>query len=287
MTSKAASFSPPETNHNATSVALARRSPVTRPHLREALSLLLEAHEYAAELGQDPWSFAVELEVLRAAKLSNSDIRWLCTVGYVDHAYETTEVDDDARSFRQTGAPVFVERTCFLATASGIAIARDLCGGVAHPVIPFPDPPRGESRRVEEATSQPKWDDQRRQIRVGDHVVKEFKLPAPNQETILTAFEEEGWPPRIDDPLPPVSDLDPRRRLHDTIQALNRKQRQDLLRFMGDGSGEGIRWELRTAQAPSRATETGSLLPRRAAGEATRAALTASHHQTSHTANLG
>jgi hypothetical protein len=35
-------------------------------------------------------------------------------------------------------------------------------------------------------------------------VVKEFKLPAPNQETILTAFQEEGWPPRIDDPLPPV-----------------------------------------------------------------------------------
>jgi hypothetical protein len=32
--------------------------------------------------------------------------------------------------------------------------------------------------------------------------------------------------------------------LHDTIKALNRKQKVCLVRFMGDGSGEGIRWEL-------------------------------------------
>jgi hypothetical protein len=83
---------------------------------------------------------------------------------------------------------------------------------------------------------------------VGVEIVKEFKLPSPNQETVLMAFEEEGWPPRIDDPLSPLPQLDPRRRLHDTIKALNRKQKQDLIRFMGDGSGEGIRWEL-TAKA--------------------------------------
>ena len=142
-------------------------------------------------------------------------------------------------AFAPRAHSLFVERTCFVATAIGVAVARDLCGKAAHPVIPFPAPPRPESRRIDEASYQPKWDRERRQIRVGEHIVKEFKLPAPNQETILTAFEEEGWPPRIDDPLPPVPDLDPRRRLHDTIQALNRKQRQDLLRFMGDGSGEG------------------------------------------------
>ncbi len=89
----------------------------------------------------------------------------------------------------------------------------------------------------------PKWDQQRRQLRVGAQIVKEFKLPSPNQETVLTAFEEEAWPPRIDDPLPPLPNLDPRRRLHDTIKALNRKQKHDLVRFRGDGSGEGIRWE--------------------------------------------
>jgi hypothetical protein len=95
----------------------------------------------------------------------------------------------------------------------------------------------------EETSCRPRWDHQRRQLRLGPEIVKEFKLPSPNQETVLMAFEEEGWPPRIDDPLPPQPQLDPRRRLHDTIKALNRKQRQGLIRFRGDGSGEGIRWE--------------------------------------------
>jgi hypothetical protein len=79
---------------------------------------------------------------------------------------------------------------------------------------------------------------------VGELVVKRFKAPAANQETILAAFEEEEWPPRIDDPLPPSPDLEPKRRLHDTINSLNRNQKKQLLRFFGDGSGMGIRWEL-------------------------------------------
>jgi hypothetical protein len=135
-----------------------------------------------------------------------------------------------------------------------VAVAQELCGG--DPVIAL------EKSRVascfvgdgDDATQRPKWDQQRRQLRVGAGVVKEFKLPSPNQETVLMAFEEEGWPPRIDDPLSPLPHLDPRRRLHDTIKALNRKQKRDLIRFMGDGSGEGIRWELTdkgSARGPS------------------------------------
>ena len=58
------------------------------------------------------------------------------------------------------------------------------------------------------------------------------------------AFEEEDWPVRIDDPLPPRSGLDPKRRLHDSIKSLNRHQKSRVLRFCGDGSGEGVRWEL-------------------------------------------
>jgi hypothetical protein len=64
------------------------------------------------------------------------------------------------------------------------------------------------------------------------------------QEAILIAFEEERWPPRIDDPLPGSPDLLPKRRLHDTIKSLNRNQKNRLVRFMGDGTGEGVRWEL-------------------------------------------
>jgi hypothetical protein len=90
----------------------------------------------------------------------------------------------------------------------------------------------------------PTWDASRQELRVGNVVVKQFKVPAPNQEVILAAFEEEQWPPRIDDPLPPVPSLDSKRRLHETITSLNRNQKHSLISFHGDGSGQGIRWEL-------------------------------------------
>jgi hypothetical protein len=84
----------------------------------------------------------------------------------------------------------------------------------------------------------------RRELRIGDAIVKKFKCRAANQEAILNAFEEDQWPPRIDDPLPQVTDLDPKRRLADTIKCLNRKQGNAILKFGGDGTGEGVVWRL-------------------------------------------
>ena len=48
---------------------------------------------------------------------------------------------------------------------------------------------------------------------------------------------------RIDDPLPPQAEQDSKRRLSDTIKCLNNKQINELIRFHGDGTGEGITWE--------------------------------------------
>ena len=154
------------------------------------------------------------------------------------------------------------DATCFVLSRSGVAIAREACS--ADPIRELASPQISICGVVapEELPSRPKWDQQRRQLRVGPEIVKEFKLPSPNQEAILMAFEEEGWPPRIDDPLAPQPQLDPRRRLHDTIKALNRKQRNCLMRFMGDGSGEGIRWELcahkSREESPSMASDDGA-----------------------------
>lgn len=234
-----------------TSATCASRRASIRPHLRAALNLLLEAHEYAIDLDQDAWELAVELEVLRSANLTNSDLRWLSAVGMVEHAVEITRPSDCSRQFRRTNLVNVHEPTCVILTASGVAAVREFCAG--HPSLAHER--TAASCRVinaEEVILQPKWDDQRRQLRVAAEVVKEFKLPSPNQETVLMAFEEEGWPPRIDDPLPPLAQLDPRRRLHDTIKALNRKQKRALLRFMGDGSGEGIRWEFIAAEREPR-----------------------------------
>ena len=90
----------------------------------------------------------------------------------------------------------------------------------------------------------PVWDPARRILRVGNVVVKHFRVPAPSQEVIISAFADEGWAPRVDDPLPPEVDSEPIRRLQSAIMCLNRNQLRRLLRFRGDGTGTGVIWEL-------------------------------------------
>jgi hypothetical protein len=96
----------------------------------------------------------------------------------------------------------------------------------------------------------PEWDKTLRELSVGKVLIKRFKVPSPNQELILDAFQEEGWPVCIDDPLPPVPELDSKQRLHDTIDRLNRSQINRRLRFRGNGNGRGIRWEWIADKAP-------------------------------------
>jgi hypothetical protein len=80
-------------------------------------------------------------------------------------------------------------------------------------------------------------------LRVGRQIVKQYRLPSPNQESVLSAFEEEGWPQRIDDPLRHKDEQDPKYRLKFTIHRLNDHQRRRLIRFSGDGTAEGVCWE--------------------------------------------
>jgi hypothetical protein len=210
-----------------------RRGPALPPgsaaRLIAALSWLKQGYDYANDLGLDGWSFAVEIHVLRAEGLTDNDLRWLVCKGLVEHAGEVTALGDDARSFRETGRLRFCRKTCFVLTGAGAAL--DLA----------------DSARIDD---RPRWDVDRQELRLGGLIVKQYKVPAPNQETILAAFEEEGWPDRIDDPIPPVLDSAPKRRLHDTINSLNRSQKQPLLRFLGDGSGQGVRWEPTSAIRP-------------------------------------
>ena len=94
--------------------------------------------------------------------------------------------------------------------------------------------------------ARPHWDRFRHELRLGRTIVKRFRRPAPNQELILAAFEEQDWPERIDDPLPGSRDVDPRQRLHETIKSLNQCVASAALQFGGDGTGLGVRWRLRT-----------------------------------------
>jgi hypothetical protein len=215
------------------------------------LLLLLEAYEYAAELNRDVWDFAVESASLRAAGMTKNSFRWLVCKGYVEHACERTRLGEDGRRFHSNGELVFPKRTCFVLTPAGEAVAQIVAqeeraaaqrNGQARRHAP--GYANGSNGNGVLRPRLPAWDRDRHEFRFEGRLVKAFKLPSPNQETVLMAFEEEGWPPRIDDPLPPAPAIDPKRRLHDTIKSLNRKQRHRLVRFMGDGTGEGIRWEV-------------------------------------------
>jgi hypothetical protein len=100
-------------------------------------------------------------------------------------------------------------------------------------------------RRVADAKRVvPQWDAIRRELVVGGQIVRRFRVPAPNQVAILAAFQEEGWPHGILDPLRGNGDQDAKRRLNDTVKALNRRRLARIIHFSGDGTGEGVTWEL-------------------------------------------
>jgi hypothetical protein len=212
---------------------------------------LLEAHDFARDAGCNTWDFALGIDELQVAGLLSSDFRWLICKGLIEHASETAPGDGACRRFRKGHRLRFRKDSCFVLTIDGVAFVTWMLhhgqrDGSRRPSwANLRERGGGRSRMPSEPPllpAVPVWDRDRQELRLGDVVVKQFKVPAANQERILAAFEEEGWPIRIDDPLPPVFDQDPKARLHDTIVSLNRNQKHPLLRFYGDGTGQGVRW---------------------------------------------
>ena len=217
------------------------------PGMCRALCELSEAYKCAIRFNVSPWDFAVEIGELWAAGVKNIDLRSLICAGYIEHTQEILFNSGKGRQFHVLGGLSFNDRSCFVLTAAGEDFARVACidcgkrvdrDGQEGPVHAPHNPRRSLKERV-----LPHWDCERHELRVLSHVVKRFKSPALNQEIMLMVFEEEGWPPRIDDPLPPQPELDSKRRLHDTIKCLNRHQLNHLIHFRGDGTGEGVVWE--------------------------------------------
>jgi hypothetical protein len=220
-----------------TSPSGAALSAARRARLSVALPLLREAFEDAQELGRDPWQFAVTDRALTAAGLIETDLRWLVAHGYANHAVERSRPDACRRDFRPAGNLVLCDRSCFVLTDSGVALSGGLLPAASSDPVSAPRPAGGGS-----PADRPIWDVSLRELHWRGRLVKRFRSPAVSQEIILAAFQEEGWPQRIDDPLARPSGADPRQRLHDAIRGLNRNQRERLLRFRGDGTGQGIFW---------------------------------------------
>ena len=91
-------------------------------------------------------------------------------------------------------------------------------------------------------TVRPQWNDDTRELGYAGELVKRFSVPADSQEIVLTAFEEQRWAERIDDPLPRKRGISRQLRLRETVRRLNGAHVFDRVRFFADGRGRGIRW---------------------------------------------
>ncbi|HEY4312716.1 MAG TPA: hypothetical protein VGN12_24920 [Pirellulales bacterium] len=218
--------------------------------------MLRRAHTYATSTGADPWFFAIDRDTLEQAGLIEADLRWLIAAGYALHADELTHPTDAQRRFAPAGLARLSRATCFTLTEQGAAALENLLtgpsassksgtsvsqhqqlGDVDSLPCPLPD--------CVQTLPTPRWDGERRELTLGEMIIKSFRVPARNQELLLAAFEEQNWPHGIDDPLVPVPDQDPKERLKAAIRCLNRNQRAKLIRFRGNGNGKRIYWELR------------------------------------------
>jgi hypothetical protein len=183
-----------------------------------ALALLREARELALESGREVWEFAVEIGRLRSVGMTNGLLRRLLVGGHVEHRLETTGKRSRRRRFRRCAALALGATSCFVLTDQGECLPA-----ACSPV------------------EKPRWDADGRQLWYRGLLVKQFRGQTGNQDVILDVFEEEGWPVRIDDPLPGKDGMDPKTRVRNTLTRLNRAQRNQLLRFEADGRG-GILW---------------------------------------------
>jgi hypothetical protein len=91
----------------------------------------------------------------------------------------------------------------------------------------------GEGRR-------PRWIANSGELWFDGELIRSVKHPAQakNIVRILAAFEESGWPPRVDDPITSGGESDTRRR---AIESLNKGLTR--IRFSCAGDGESFGWE--------------------------------------------
>jgi hypothetical protein len=206
---------------------------VTFSDLKPALRAMLRAWHFAHDLGESPWEFAVEIRALRDFGMTDSDLRWLVAKGLAEFAEDSRKPGRGPRRFRRRNRLPFNDRSCFVLTENGSALILER----------FMTKSAGPQPTVERSEQKPIWNSEVRELRFENAVVKRYRVPAPMQELILKVFQEEGWPRRIDDPLPPSTEVSAKDRLQDAIKSLNRNQRPFRIRFGGNGEANGVIWE--------------------------------------------
>lgn len=97
-----------------------------------------------------------------------------------------------------------------------------------------------------------RWNKETCELSVNGEIVRKLRgrKVAKNVALVLDCFEDDGWPQRIDSPF--AADETGTQTCRETIRSLNDGLR--LIRFVADGSGEGIVWKPDPISTTSRAS---------------------------------
>jgi hypothetical protein len=179
---------------------------------------------------------------LRDEEVEDSTLLWLLYQGHFEHLKPVGRTAKRTKGFKVIASLRFDDESAFALTDAGRKFVETFSRG------------KDIDRRAFKQTSKafpfgrlvPRYDTKNRVFSWGVHIIKRFRQPSDCQELLLKAAEELGWPATwMDDPLPPLDQLDSRIRLLNTIKNLNRNQRASLLHFIGDGTGTRFGYELR------------------------------------------
>jgi hypothetical protein len=201
-------------------------SPVSDPRFWPVLMALAEAHDLGLAAGRDVWQFALEIQALGQLGVSYSQMRLLITEGLIEHRLETSRPTDRERKFRRTKNLALLPESRFVISARGLELARS----------------QGTGAIGTAGDGKPRWDPGRRELWFGGQRVKALKGQAKNQEPVLAAFQEQGWPQCIECPLLAVGDQSRGERLMYALKALNRSQEPPAIHFHGNGTGRCVCW---------------------------------------------
>jgi len=206
-----------------------------------ALVLLNDATSFARDTGRDAWDYCLRLEELLSAGLTVADCRWLADKKLVD-ARDLGQ-GRGRRGGNKPRKPTFTRATHFVLTVAGAAYAAELRSANGKPRAKNV---KGAAHRARgtEGMGNPRWDSRLLVLHVDEIAVKKFQAKARNQMAVMAAFEAQGWPRQIHNPLNSCSPARRAQALADAVHGLNRNLRAKVIRFHTAEKGASVRYEL-------------------------------------------
>jgi len=230
------------------------QAPAPISHILAALRHLKQAKTTAVQCDQDPKLFAVPLSELVSSGCAMHQLKWMAHCQFIQKTF--VENEPKPHHLMVSKPEFYKNEDHFVLSESGENLIQYLeRTGIGSSLESRNGHPSNGSANASFAARSlkgvPTYERTDHVLKFKGQIVKRFRWAAANQECVLRAFEDLGWPERIENPLPSDQKVVPKVRLHDTIKCLNRKQESPLLRFRGDGTGLGVIWEPRNKEKES------------------------------------